>query len=524
MDPAAFPEYSGDGDRAGARRMRRSFRWCVLACVLFTAALWISERYLRYDLIESQYMLSLTLDPESARAVLRQVVKRDAEQHEFPTPKYLAALAEREEDDLVLPTYERAHKLDPANSFLGVRYGCRLFVKEQYQEARDRFREAALQFPQNALPRYLEAAALPWCGLLDADLSDSLALIAQTNGAADKVLFPQPWWSPDLPQRGVWYSRLRRQIVDECCAPLYRYADLVVSRAKRSVTLQQVQSWDSWLQTLQAMGARLAAAEAPGSLQATAGIRIQLAALDQRQAVIALEQGAPDPQLAARKTALESGLALLNEFENSRDTLIAADKIKYGIPLQLCWKSAATAFAVYLLSYVLSRAVRAQRNAWALPHGSSGLAVLLSGSILLLALLSTMAVLQCAHAPAAQVGSRMWSFFARGWWVVFVTMVAFGFVYPRLRLPSPRTVIRNRGLDETDGALTAARRTWRVAYASFMRRYFGILCGLLLGVISFWAVGYRILVSLYPWQLDLLVTGLAQEEAQVLAQVIKLLS
>jgi tetratricopeptide (TPR) repeat protein len=294
-----LPFYEHTADVAGARRARRSFRFCVTASVLLAVMLWFSERYLRFELTESQYIAALTLPTESARAILRNVVKRDAAEHDSPAPKYLEALAEREEEDNVLPAYDKAYKLDPTDVFLVIRYGCALVRAGRYAEAQQRFREAGLLPTENALPKYLEAAAMAFSEPANGNLTASLALLAKANTGDNPVEFPMPLWSGELPARGVWYNKLRRRVADECCAPLYKYAELVLSQAKHQIGLRRVQYWDSWLSTLETMGQRLAVGNQIGAIQATAGIRIQLGAIEQREAIARIEPGGKDSEAAA---------------------------------------------------------------------------------------------------------------------------------------------------------------------------------------------------------------------------------
>ena len=246
-----FPEYGSGGDSAGARRVRHSFRLCVFACIAVAIMLWFSERYLRYELVESQYIAALTLEPESARAMLRQVVKRDAALRESPTPKYLAALAEREEADLVLPTYERACKADPNNPFTAMRYGCRLFMAERFAEAYAQFQRAGSLPPDNAWAFYLEAAALPFLKPeAEVDLGESLAILAKANSSGAPLMAPRPLWTSAMPERGLWYEKLRRHIADEFCAPLYRYVDLVMRQARHAIALRQARPSSETLRVL----------------------------------------------------------------------------------------------------------------------------------------------------------------------------------------------------------------------------------------------------------------------------------
>lgn len=517
-----FPEYGDGGDKIGARRMRRSFRFVVLASMVLAVMLFFSERYLRNDLSETHYIMALTLPTESARPILRQAVKRDAERRESPTPKYVAALAEREERDQILPAYEIAYKLDPNNGFLALRYGNHLFQAERHEEARERYREASAQPPNNALPDYLQAAAIGMNNPGNEDFSESLSLVAKTNTAGEAILFPKPLWASELSENGIQYNRLRRQIVDECCAPLYKYTDRIVRAARSRIALKQLQYWDSWLATLQGMGDRLMAAQDGGSLQAMAGIYIQLQAIEQREALAASE-GRSAPELIALRTRLQSAMDELSAFENSRDAVINADYARFHLPLRLCWQSLMVALFVYLAAYFLGHLVRARRVTWSLPHSRSGLMVLGGGIGMLFFLLCLIALAQylgphvsVPEGGASQVESAAWLSVVKAlWWGILLIMVFFGPVYPSICLPRVRAVLKERNLSPDEAVLTGVGRLRRLAYLSFVRRYYGLLCGLLLCTMSLWVVLYRVVFSMYPWQLQLLATGLGPQELQV---------
>src|SRR5690606_21094304 len=88
--------------------------------------LWVTESFWRYAPAERLYRSSLTMLPNQGRNLLRQAVKYDAKS-ETPSSKYYEALAEREEEDLVVSAYENASKLDPQNADLAIKFGCQLF-------------------------------------------------------------------------------------------------------------------------------------------------------------------------------------------------------------------------------------------------------------------------------------------------------------------------------------------------------------------------------------------------------------
>jgi tetratricopeptide (TPR) repeat protein len=227
-----FHEYGFGTDHTGARRQRRAFRLAVFACILFTMVLWFADNYKRYDLLETKYRISLTLHEESAWPVLRQVIKRDREINDPPSAKYLEAMAMVEEPEEVLNRFEQAYELNSNSASLIILYGCSLFQDGQYKEARERFREAAIQPQKNALPRYLEAAALAASISPTEGMSEVMDLIALTNNSGAPIIFPQPLWHASLPKKGVWYAEKHRDIVVRCCAPLYSLKGQIISRGK----------------------------------------------------------------------------------------------------------------------------------------------------------------------------------------------------------------------------------------------------------------------------------------------------
>lgn len=523
--PLLLPEYGLGGDQAGARRARRAFRFGVLACVVFSAGLWHADRYLRYDLTEAQYRMALTLETDSARAILRNVVKRDSEKNEVPNPKYVEALAAIEEDDVVLARYAEAYKLNTGNPSLIINYGCRLFMSGQFKEARERFRESSVLPPKNALPRYLEAAALAAGSSKNEDLSEAIALVARTNNSGDPVIFPQPLWHSSLPQRGAWYARTRREIVDRCCAPLYRFRSQVVNSAKAEIDSGQVRDWASWLGAFQVMGERLvgnASSEGTnlGAPQAIAGVQIQLDAVRLLNRVRELVDGSPDSTLIARSVKLEDALQKLKDFEAVRDGEMSAHRGLLRLPLHLCGITFLVFSSFYGLALLFYRMRRAGRACWTLPHPLWVKGILGSGLGLLLGELFVLMALN-DHAQAG-----LWAPFARVLWFGPMTaMVLVGFLYPEVVLPRAGQVIKRHPAPEVSGVtLAMVNRCRRMAYVSLIRRYFGILLGGFLCILCVWFIGYRILISLYPYQLPLLVTGLEAQELAVVRHVQGLLA
>lgn len=517
-----FPEYGEGGDHAGARRVRRSFRVVVLAIVALTVSLWFAENYLRYDSGETQYRMALTLHDDSARAVLRHVVKRDSEANELPNARYIEALAFIEEEDVVLERYQQAYRLNPNNAGLLMNNGCRLFQMGQFTEARERFREAGvIQPPRNALTRYLEAAALAATSKDDADLAEAMAIVARANQSGDAVLFPAPLWHGSLPKHSDWYVKRQRDTVDLCLAPLYVFERAVLTHARQDLDAGQIQDWDSWLEKLQGMGERLVGVGVTdrsllGSAQAVAGIQMQVDALKLRHRISEMNGSSVESGAIAQIAKLESARKVLQDFENGRDEVQARHRAVLEFPFRLIGRAAGLAFLCFALAYMLSRMVHTGRSTWVLPHTALGKGVLLAGMLAFLILLQAASALQAAGAG----GYTSLPLLSSLTWALLVLLLVFGLLYPAITLPPVGAVLARVGTaTRVDLVRDQARRSRRSVYVSLMRRYYGICVGSLLVTVCCWILMYRVTHGLYPWELHLSLTGLRGEELAAVLQV-----
>lgn len=533
MDKPLYPEYGEGGDFIGARRMRRAFRWCVGVIFLFSALLWFSEHFLRYDHAERLYLAALTKAPESGRNFLRQAVLHDRKTNEFPSAKYIEALAEREESDLILPTYDDAYTIDSDNSALAIRYGCRLFHEGQVVSARLRFREAAELAPRNQLPVYLEAAVIPWLDAENEDLEPSMALISRGNGMIGAVSYPRPLWSPVLPQSGYWYNNLRRDVVQDCSAPIYRFANLVFSRADVDITEGSLDLWDERLEALRIMGVRIAEGavdrsvdgpvelSAGGIQQVALGLTLIGRALEQEKRIHEKSGASPDSDMERLAVRVQEQFAEIQAFEAKRQEVIQAEREKYRFPIRISLKTLTFISCVYVLVYLVCKVLRVSSVAHNIGHARSGRFVLGLWGLCALGLLTVFSLVQRMSTGEMPFESA-WSVF---WWILVTGSSLFGLVYPRLVLPRVAEV-----LDASDSPGNAPAESsniqglYRAAYLSLSRRYLGILFGVTLSAICVWAVGYRIFVSVYPWEVELLAVGLRDEEFELVRQVLAILA
>lgn len=519
-DPVTPPElkpeeYPLAPDRVAARRGRRARRLGIAAMLLFTASLWFGESYLRYDLRETQYINALTLHNESARAVLRNVVRREGEEGGI-NATHLEALAAIEEDDLVLTRYQEAYLLNPNSWSLVLEYGTRLFLVNRLSEARERFREAGVQDPDNALPRYLEAAALALAENEEAALSEALAIIERTNIARSPVRFPQPAWHPSMPRSGAYYQRKQADIVDRCCAPLYRFKNLIEARV-RADGQQNPSLWADWLKTVSAMGQRLVETSpesAPGqTAHAIAGLQIQHdMELLQRwldggpEPRVTEVQGQPVNATSDYRTALDT----INRFEQGRAKNIEHVNALLWQPLGRFGATAAVLTAAILFISIAARVVRVRK--YGREYAPPPWATWSQAAVLALIYLSALG---------------LYSYFARSgaapeyvgavnllWYGAAGTAFVLGLVAPVYFVPRGSTLV-------IPGQEAVPR--WKVrwgAYLDLVQRTWEDQLAALIFAACAWFIFSRIMLGVYPSRLDLLVPAFEQETVAMLRQVV----
>ena len=515
-----FPAFGVGGDYAGARRSRRAFRMLIVACVAFTLVLYFVEEFKRYDLNETNYRRALTHHPESARSFLRSVVKREREDREKPNAKYIEYLASIEEEDKVLALYDEAYRLNSGDASLLINYGCELYRAGQYIEARERFREAGIIPPPNALPKYLEAAAMAAASPPDADPSATVALVASANNSGDPVLFPEPLWHHSLPRSGEWYSNLRRSLVQNGCWHLNSFVAQLADRAEREIEAGKLANWDSWLRQIQIMGERLVGntttgPEGLGSIQAIAGLHMQLDMLALRKRIVE-HRGGGGNAIDVRMNAVKEALDELKAFQSKRDSRIAAHRTVIGRPWHLIGYTLGALVIVFLLAAIVAKAADPGRRTWAAEHGAICGATVTIG--LGLALTALFALLFTRDLPSAAAWTSVFTWM----WIASVGgLVFFGPFYPLIALPSAKRVVDLASLtpEEAEAQVAAARRFRRKACATMTRRYYGILLGGMVAVVCIWILSFRVVESIYPMEIKLLVTGLEDEEIQVVRNV-----
>ena len=522
------PEYGGRGDAVAARRSRRAFKSIVLGCVFLTIALYIADNYLRYGSLERMLRSALRLeDPNSSRVYLRNAVRMDTGSREISVSKYLQALAEREEKDLVLDTYRQAFEVDKENPALAIRYGVMLFVEgrqkggEATKLARDRFHDAAAQDEVNALPAYLEAATIPFVSDSRGDIGEALALIARTNNSSKQVTFPKPIWSATLPSSGKVYSNLRRRIVDECLTPIYDFTNRIILIAREEISKGQLQPWRSRIQTLDRMGERLVRSGDPGSLQAICGLRIQLAAIDLQKEMNEAERLTPDESLVARRIKLEDALDKLNAFESTRDSILLQEENKYRFFGPLWLGTILLVLVFWFVSVVCYTVLSPTDMQWSVAMTQVGRWSLVAGGAVMLVLICAFtAVLRGLPAESAA-----FPFVQNTWMALVFAGILFSVVHPFFAITSPGRLLSTPGVAGDGGespVITAEiRQAYRRTLVTQIRRHAGLWFSLIVCAFCIWFLFHRLVLGLFPFYgPGLLAPGLAEREFQTVQEAI----
>lgn len=502
------------GDSFTWRRLRRAFRYAVASAVVLTAALIVSERYLRYDLDETQYRMALTLEPDSARPILRNVVRHQESEKSRVDPRYLAALAAIEEEDKVLDTYQKAVAASPSNSFLLIQYGCRLFEAGLYREARDRFREAAVYPPANLLPRYLEIAALA-AGLEEsADLGEIFALMARANNMSAPLLFPEPSWHPTLPTRCLIYQRRQEAVVTRCLDPLYRLVTRIRQRAAQEWEQGKFADWSSRLDMLTAMGRRFAS-DAPQEIDSAMvqktlfGLSLLRDAFEMQGALLRAENYTAAETLEERSRRLEQAINTLQSLVQQQEEVLAQKRRLFRMPFFIAAITMLFLGAAWLLAALFARGHAQNPSILPLVHDTKTIVFFVVYTVLLFSLLflyswlpQRPAVLE--YAPTALVLTWAAAVFCAAGYGVYRAFYAFR--------EDMSLVVKSEAVTD---AHNPARRISSQRFWDYLRRYFGVLLGCLVIALCAYAVAFRAYGSVYPFQTDLILDVHVKVPAEV---------
>jgi tetratricopeptide (TPR) repeat protein len=516
-----LPDYGDGGDLAGAHRNRRAFRLCVISIALLTFGLWMGEHSMRYGKAESAYKNSLTQeDRNSARVQLVSAIKIDKESNETQTAKYTQAWATRSEDDVILQRYDEAQAIDDRNSAFTLRHASRLFILGYPQRALAKYQKSEQLLDDtssNALIGYLQSAAIAQQRNDPGAMNDAMVLTARTNNKDGDITFPKPHWFFDYPQDGTQYARLQRAIVDESCAPLFAFKELINRAIARKIENEQFQDAKTWIDHTKKMGERLILNSNPGgTLQALAGVEIYSLSVELNEKLEVAQLGAASEETIAQRIELSNIKEELLQYETDRDSNIAEAKNFMKRPWFLGMGTWFILVAVWTIIWCIYKLFHLQKSAWTLQHSPFGKLTLGGGTIAFLVhLLMFSALAHMQDQSPQSVTMLTWT-----WFAILALLVLLGLIYPATMLTNVEDASRKAGRpEEVESIIPYAKIVYRRVYASLALRYYGILVGFYTMSLCLWIVLYRLALGLYPWNINLLADGLLGKEIELVSKI-----
>ncbi len=536
--------YGGNGDMARARRQRRAFHFIILATTFFAGAMLLSEEQLRHSAPENQYRNGLTMHENSGRVMLRQAV-RMLENDEKPIPLlYLQALAQREQEDMILETFERAFTMAPTDAMLNMRYGAHLFYFDQFSMARDRFADAALHSPKNALPLYQQAAAIA-VGVPDhSAIPAAFEIMRRVDPTVQSITFPPVLWSPNLPRDSKGYQHWVAVGADRQCAPLIALARRTLNNLELLVAEHSAETAAEYVALLEQMARQVYRAEDLNAGSATAALAIEIDCLNARVDLAAQYDTLVPTDASVRLAKLRDAVTAVSTFNTSRDDLMNAQQRWLVLPMYRILEALflisvlyVVVFWIYMIRKLLSGVEPAAPSAialilllsipsilmaplaapiisllsisspWTLRTPTWVRVPLILGPVIMLVIMFWFTIVEPASVdvdgPLARANAM--------WRILFLLVSLWAIITPYFWLPSVREVEPDA---EKRKPLRALRR-WAAAALSL--RQLGFVAGLLIIAFSVWGVGTRLLSGTYPHKYELIVSGHLEQENQILA-------
>ena len=107
------------------------------------------------------------------------------------------------------------------------------------------------------------------------------------------------------------------------------------------------------------------------------------------------------------------------------------------------------------------------------------------------------------------------------WFLIVGILILVGFAYPviQARTGLKQGILSLECAPGTEGPGSLSPRRYLGIYGCLLRRYMGVLLGGLLILLCIWCIAYRIATGIYPFQLELLTTGVEAEAAQLIADI-----
>jgi len=224
---------------------------------------------------------------------------------------------------------------------------------------------------------------------------------------------------------------------------------------------------------------------------------------------------ATDENLVALEVRLDAALNQIQRFESERAHVIEAERAKYGFPFELVQGAVLMLSFVFVMVYLLSKVLDVHGPSHNVRHSQltkTTWGVFFGATLGVLILIAFIQRMSHGELPALTGLTVLW-------WLPVICSTLVSFVSPALSLPTPETVLQ-RLPQEARGAISAIRKKRRDAYLSLVKRSLGVQFGLLLCAGCIWVIGYRVVVSIYPWMTPLLATGLELQEIETVRNIL----
>lgn len=505
-----------DATRMG--RSQRTYRITVVLAVFLTMALKISGIFLHENQSELQYSMALSLRKKPALHMLRAAVQNDKEKSGTVNPIYLEALAEVEPPRNMLSLYEEARQLNPKSESLLIKYGCELYAQEQYEEARERFREAGINPPRNTLPRYLESAALATAQMEQESLRNALALLARANSSSDPLLVVEPLWSENVSRRAKGYLERQYELTDRIFGTIHNSASRFCAYVDEETVQENAAQMDEYLEKLEAMSVRLLGVQSgdsrPAIPQLDHALQIQLEVVQLRKQFSEQFQLPAQEGREARITELKALLADLERFQEAGKSLakkynnrnMSSTFLVMGIWLYF-WCFWAVMWSLHTMGKDRKKELPM------LPIPSKAKALLFAAFSLLFLLLMVL--------PALYTTNRDFFWEPREEQLTPVISIlfilVFGLYFPFTSLRSYIREAKQQGI--TAPWVTGKLKQFQI-FTCLSRRYNGLLLGNLIICACVAYIAHHIVYGVGPFQSYLLPSGLAMDINSVIDSII----
>lgn len=502
-------------------KLRKILKRLAFTVCFFTVSLWFTDNYLKYELIENKYKIAVSLEKESARPIMRNVVQEIQKriknnEYSFQDLQYMEFLASIEEGDEVLRLYEHLYTLNNQNSQFLIRLGCREYLSGYYEKAKKYFEEASNLVHSNSLPTYLISSAEL---KLSPDLyfEKIIANIIRENHTNNLLIFPEPFWHTSLPTCSYAHYLRKKEIYEKVSSPFYELCygitNYLMNIGKEN-TPYPSSKVKTVLEELYLMGEKIAKRTVLGDSYLSS-IPLHLSLTIQRHAIYYYENikgkiGIQSDLLESKKNKIDElskNIDLLSSLNYEREKVFEKSKNNlFFLLLTITFTIFALLF-IYFIVKILNLYISKVKYTAIMPQ-----------NIILSLLLTTIWGFLIISALFLLSPNNLISFLSN----TDYTSLLKGSLLSNITisiLVSILLLILEKQSQKFKGE-TSNKNLIHSFTIYFESVVFYQLCILIIGI-SIWVLGFRLLYSFYPYQLNLIPDLLKEKELYLVQSIIK---